>query len=130
MGGKSDLLTWVVLLPAGQVIQIVVDPPQSLTVVNVSLGSEPLCCELPCENVSVMEIFISRVLRHFGRGVMNCPPISRDTFISLYLLHNAQDLKYSRCDVYLNVIHTGDTRDKERETNVILMMQIQAETSR
>ena len=57
-----DLVTWMMFLPPGEVVEVIMDPPQSLTVVLVSLGFQPLSSKLPSEDVSVMEIFVSRVL--------------------------------------------------------------------
>ena len=52
----------MMFLPAGQIVEIVMDPPESLTVVLVSLGFEPLRGKLPSEAVSLVEILVARVL--------------------------------------------------------------------
>ena len=51
----------MVFLPPCQVVQVIMDPPQSLAVIIDPLRLEPLGRELPDEEVSVVEVFVSGV---------------------------------------------------------------------
>ena len=79
----------MVFLPAGEIVKIIMDPPEASTVVLQPLGCQPLSGEFPGENIAVMEIFIARVLNtsHGGRGLVNCHlPIYKLSHIT-YLSH-------------------------------------------
>ena len=61
--------TWMMFLPARQVVQVVMDPPQSLAVIINPLRLEPLGRELPDEEIAVVEVFVPGIfVLHCGRG--------------------------------------------------------------
>ena len=59
----------MVFLPARQVVQVVMDPPQSLAVIINPLRLEPLGRKLPDEEIAVVEVFVPGIfVLHCGRG--------------------------------------------------------------
>ena len=77
-------------LPTGEIVEIIMDPPETSTVVLQSLGCQPLSGELPGEDIAVIEIFISWILgpSHGGLGVVNCDlPISKLSPITDVLMY-------------------------------------------
>ena len=79
-------LTRVMFLPARQIVEIIMDPPEAVTVVLLPLGCQPLGGEFPGENISLVEIFIPGVLSpsHGCQGVLNCHlPIFKLSLLSL-----------------------------------------------
>ena len=61
--------TWMVFLPARQVVQVVMDPPQSLAVIINPLRLEPLGRKLPDEEIAVVEVFVPGIfVLHCGGG--------------------------------------------------------------
>ena len=61
--------TWMMFLPARQVVQVVMDPPQSLAVIVDPLRLEPLGRELPDEEIAVVEVFVPGIfVVHCGGG--------------------------------------------------------------
>ena len=76
--------------PSGEIVEIIMDPPETSTVVLQSLGCQPLSGEFPGENIAVIEIFISGILgpSHVGLGLVNCDlPISKLSHITDVLMY-------------------------------------------
>jgi len=49
----------MMFLPACEIIEIIMNPPQTITVIINPLRLQPLSCKLPDEEVSVVKIFVS-----------------------------------------------------------------------